>query len=84
MAPTRPDDGEFITVISLIVGVDGRVHDPKVTKPLSSTKADANAIDAVRRWKFKPATKDGVSFAVRIIQATHSWCNEEKGLLRID
>jgi TonB family protein len=60
------DPGKSPTVIWVVVGSDGRVHDAKVIKSSDSTKADANALTAVKKWRFKPATKDGVPVAVQI------------------
>lgn len=51
--------------IGLVVGIDGVPHDVKV---VSSTDKDfdANAIAAVQRWRFKPATKGGQPLEVPI------------------
>jgi TonB family protein len=54
------------TEISLTVGADGLVHDPKISKSLNP-KADASALEAVQKWTFNPATKDGVPVPVMII-----------------
>jgi len=56
---------EGVVVISCVLGPNGRVHNPKVTTSLSS-EADASALAAVERWKFKPATKDDLPVAVQI------------------
>ena len=45
-------------VISGYVGADGAFHDPVVTQSVEKS-LDANAVAAVRRWKFDPCTKDG-------------------------
>jgi len=52
-------------VLELVVGSDGLPHDITVAHPLSS-KFDAAAIDAVKKWKFTPASKDGKPVPVRI------------------
>jgi TonB family protein len=53
------------TEIWLTVGADGLVHDPKITKSFNP-KADASALEAVQKWTFNPATKDGVPVPVQI------------------
>ena len=45
-------------VVSLVVGTDGAVKDPKVVTSGGSELDDA-ALKAVRRWRFKPATCAG-------------------------
>jgi protein TonB len=60
-------------VLSGYVGTDGKFHDPKVDRSLDPTLDDL-AIEAVGRWKFKPATQDGVpvDFPV-IIRVKFKW-----------
>jgi len=45
-------------VLSVVVGPDGMAHDIKVTNTLG-LGLDEKAIEAVRKWRFEPATKDG-------------------------
>lgn len=47
-----------VCVLSAIIGVDGRTHDIHIVRPLGAG-LDERAIDAVRNWKFKPATMGG-------------------------
>lgn len=49
----------------MVIGTDGKAHDVKVVKSLEPT-LDANAIEAVKTWKFAPATKDGRPVAVEM------------------
>lgn len=54
-----------IVRLNVVVGVDGRVHDPVVVKSLSA-EMDANAMDAVKKWTFTPAIRDGKPVPVEI------------------
>ncbi|HLK06316.1 MAG TPA: TonB family protein [Candidatus Angelobacter sp.] len=54
---------EGVVTLSVVIGTDGMAHDVKVVKSLEPT-LDANAIAAVKTWKFAPATKDGRPVAV--------------------
>jgi protein TonB len=57
-------------VLSLIVTPEGNTKDVKVTKSLSPG-LDQKSIEAVSKWKFAPATKDGKPVAVAIhVQTT--------------
>ena len=60
-SPIYPHDRKIDGSVKLFgyVGTDGKFHDPKVVRSLDPT-LDALAVEAVGRWKFKPATRDGV------------------------
>jgi TonB family protein len=63
--PARAAKYQGVGVLGVIVGADGNPHDVWVSKKLG-LGLDQRAIEAVRQWKFKPATKDGESVAVVI------------------
>lgn len=52
-------------VLQLVVGKDGEPRDIKVVRPLGMG-LDEKAIEAVQKWKFSPALKDGLPVAVQI------------------
>lgn len=52
-------------VVSLIVTPEGTVRDPKVTTSLDKD-LDKQALAALSKWRFEPATKDGKPVSVRI------------------
>lgn len=52
-------------VLNVIVGPDGRVHNPKIQRSLGMG-LDEKAIEKVLVWKFKPATKDNKPVAVEV------------------
>jgi TonB family protein len=58
--------------LSLIVGTDGRTYKIQVVDPLEPS-LDENAIEAVKTWKFAPATKDDkpVAVAMKVEVAYH-------------
>ncbi|MGZ4733362.1 MAG: energy transducer TonB [Terriglobales bacterium] len=52
-------------VLTLVVDPDGLPRDIKVSRTLSPA-FDKAAIDAVKKWKFTPATRDSKPIAVEI------------------
>ncbi len=52
-------------VLFLIVDRNGRTHDIRVQRSLGMG-LDEKAIEAISRWRFDPARKDGVAVAVQI------------------
>lgn len=54
-----------VVTLKLTVSPDGTTKDIQVVKHLRSD-LDVNAVDAVRTWKFEPATKDGKPVAASI------------------
>jgi TonB family protein len=54
-----------LVVLSVVVDPKGRAQDIRVIRSLGGG-LDEKAIEAVRAWKFSPATKDGVAVAVKV------------------
>jgi TonB family protein len=54
----RPVPAAKVTV-SFIVGIDGRVHSPLILESLGPSQ-DRIVLDAVRNWRYRPATCHGV------------------------
>jgi TonB family protein len=68
--PTYPADGfrariQGVVEVEAVVLKDGRVGEAKVTRSLDRG-IDAAALQAVRRWQFRPATVDGQPVAMRV------------------
>jgi TonB family protein len=51
-------------LLSLVVGTDGLAHDINIVSGIDSG-LDQNAVAAVQKWHFQPATKDGQPVAVQ-------------------
>jgi len=45
-------------LVSIVVGADGRTRDIRVLRPVGMG-LDQNAVEAVKKWRFEPAKKDG-------------------------
>jgi protein TonB len=58
------------------VGADGSVIDVQVRASSGSPALDRSAMDAVRRWRFRPATVDG--------QAVSEWYRDWKWVFRLE
>lgn len=69
-AKRRKQQGTVLLTVT--VDADGRVLDVRVTKPLVP-RLDDEAVKAVKLWRFKPATRNGMAVAVEIeIEMTFS------------
>jgi len=56
---------EGTVVLHLVVGADGEPHDVTVSRSLSP-EFDAAAVEAVKTWKFSPASKSGKPISVDV------------------
>src|SRR5207248_4920090 len=54
-----------VVILSVIVDQQGRARDIHVARSLGMG-LDEKAIEAVRKWKFSPGTKDGIPVAVQV------------------
>jgi protein TonB len=52
--------------VTFTVGVDGDVHDAKVAQAQPRHVFDRAALEAVNRWKFQPAMRDGQPVAAKL------------------
>ena len=68
---STPTDKQLKVKISFVVAPDGSVADVKLLKR-STPEFDNYAVNAVSKWKFQPATKDGIPVAVRLETEMHS------------
>lgn len=69
--PVLPDDLradalDKTCVVEITVGADGVPTDVRVTSSTSVQDLDRLAVDAARKWRFKPATRDGQPVESRI------------------
>jgi len=61
----RKSKYQGVVVLDIVVGIDGRVHSPRVVRSLGMG-LDEKAIEKVNVWKFDPAKKDGRPVAVEM------------------
>jgi len=54
-----------VVVLNIVVGTDGRVHNPRVVRSLGMG-LDEKAIEGVKTWKFDPSKKDCRNVAVEM------------------
>lgn len=57
--------GSGLVTVNFLVDEQGSVQDAKVEKT-TSAMLDAPALRAVKKWKFKPAKRDGTPVAIRV------------------
>ena len=61
----RKEHPKGVIVLQFVIGADGLPRSVKVKRPLSP-ELDEAATDALKKWKFAPATKDDQPVAVMI------------------
>ncbi len=54
-----------VVVLSIVVTSEGKVTEIKIIKDPGEGLAE-KAVDAVRKWRFKPAMKDGTAVTARV------------------
>lgn len=64
--------------VSLRVGPDGRVQMAEVIESSGHPALDRAALEAVRRWRFRPATQAGLPVAATMQTAVHFRLTEER------
>jgi|SRR5271157_2015188 len=65
--PDLPADAERHGIVVMLVGVDAKGHVQAVRVLRSDEKAfDQTAVDTVKKWKFKPAEKNGQPVPVQV------------------
>lgn len=70
VAPKFPEEmrragNSGIVTVSILIDEKGNVTDPKVVKASNDAFSEP-AIEALKKWKFKPAKKDGEAVAIRV------------------
>jgi periplasmic protein TonB len=64
-APPRNVNLKYPVILQLIIETDGKTHDLRVVQSVDEAFDNA-AMEAVRRWRFKPATCGGEPIATQI------------------
>jgi periplasmic protein TonB len=62
----KSDGVEGIVAVKAIISEDGSVLECSVSKS-SRAEFEGPAVDAVKKWKFKPASKGGVAVKTRVV-----------------
>jgi protein TonB len=70
VAPKYPDEMKRIgtsglVTVSCMIDEKGNVTEPKIVKASNDAFSEP-AIEALKKWKFKPAKKDGEAIAIRV------------------
>jgi len=62
---------EGTVVVNVLIDEDGAVADVQVLREIPNSKLNDAAVKAVRRWRYEPASKDGVAVRVWKTEAIH-------------
>lgn len=55
-----------VSLLSAVVGTDGTVHDVQIKRPVGMG-LDERAVETIRGWLFRPATRDGKPVAAQVL-----------------
>lgn len=71
VAPDFPNDLRNkgisgVVMVNVLIDAQGNPQDLKVTKS-SNSAFEEPAVEALRKWKFKPAERDGANVALRVV-----------------
>jgi protein TonB len=61
----RREGTSGVVTVSCLIDEKGNVQEPKVEKATNDAFSQP-AVDAVRKWKFKPAKRDGSAVSIRV------------------
>lgn len=64
--PQPVRSGTYLAIVGLIVSEKGEPENVQIIRSSGDSKVDENAIDAVRQYRFKPATKAGTPIRVEL------------------
>ncbi|HYC72687.1 MAG TPA: energy transducer TonB [Opitutaceae bacterium] len=70
----RRDGSSGLVTVSILIDEKGNVQEPKVEKATNNAFVEP-ALEALKKWKFKPGKRDGAVVALRVsvpIQFTFS------------
>lgn len=78
-AESRRRGEEGVVRLSLRVGIDGRVEGAEVATSSGFPRLDQAAVEAARRWRFRPAMQGGVPVAATLPTAVHFRLTDARG-----
>ena len=69
-APKFPEEmrrsgSSGLVTVSCLIDEKGNVTEPKIVKTTNDAFSEP-ALEALKKWKFKPAKKDGAAIAIRV------------------
>jgi protein TonB len=70
---------EGVVRLALRVGIDGQVEAAEVAVSSGFPRLDAAAVEAARRWRFRPATQGGLPVAATLPTAVHFRLTDARG-----
>ncbi len=78
-AESRRRGEEGVVRLSLRVGIDGQVEAAEVSVSSGFPRLDSAAVEAARRWRFRPATQGGLPVAATLPTAVHFRLTDARG-----